>query len=86
MLEDYTRYQQRIIKGYYRNFEAIQIQKLSELVTELFLAETEKKKATLWKRAQDMMTKLEIPASRIEHIVSQKEPQLIAALIKELLG
>lgn len=86
MLDDYTRYQQKIIKGFYRNFEAIQVQRLSEIVTEIFLAESEKKKAAHWKKAKEIMLKLEVPATRVEHIVAQQDPQLIAGLVKELLG
>jgi len=43
MLENYTRHQQGIIKRYYQNIDQIQLQKLSEMVTELYLAEGKKK-------------------------------------------
>ena len=36
---DYSKHQQKIIKNYYDNREAISLQRLSELVTELYLAE-----------------------------------------------
>jgi hypothetical protein len=34
-----SKHQQKIIKNYYENREAISLQRLSELVTELYLAE-----------------------------------------------
>ena len=36
-MADYTPYQQKIIKRYYRNFDAIKFQRLSELATDLYL-------------------------------------------------
>ena len=39
----YSRHQQNIIKNYYDNREAISIQRLQELVTELYLSEGKKR-------------------------------------------
>ena len=63
-MDNYTRHQQGIIKRYYQNFDAIQAQKLADLVAELFLAEG-KKKEKLWASAVTTMQKLEVPQSRI---------------------
>lgn len=38
-MAEHSKYQQKIIKNYYENREAISLQRLSELVTELYLAE-----------------------------------------------
>jgi hypothetical protein len=84
-MEDYTRYQQGIIKRYYSNQETIQLQKLGELVTELYLAEG-KKREKVWKSAVAAMQKLGVPQSRIDHIVAQGKPELLANLVKELQG
>ena len=80
---NYTPYQQKIIKRYYGNLDAIAGQRLAELVGELYLAEG-KKKAKLWQQAGEAMKKLEVPASRIEHLLKQQKPELIAELVKEL--
>ncbi len=85
MLENYTRHQQGIIKRYYQNLDKIQVQRLSELVTELYLAEG-KKKEKLWLTVEATMKKLEIPQQRIVHLMGKKDPALLAALVKELLG
>ncbi len=84
-LEDYTRYQQGIIKRYYSNRETIQLQKLGELVTELYLAEG-KKRGRVWKSAAAAMQKLGVPQARIDHLVAQGKPELLANLVKELQG
>ena len=85
MLEDYTPYQQRIIRRYYANQDRLQLQKLSELVTELYLSEG-KKRQQLWKNAVAAMHKLGVPQSRVDHLLKQDDPALIARLIKELIG
>jgi hypothetical protein len=85
MLENYTRHQQGIIKRYYNNLDKIQLQRLSELVTELYLAEV-KKRDKLWQSAATAMQKLKVPQARIDHLLARKEPTLLATLVKELMG
>jgi hypothetical protein len=85
MLDDYTRHQQGIIKRYYRNLDKIQLQRLSELVTELYLAEG-KKREKLWESAVGAMKKLGVSQQRIAHLANKKDPALLAALVKELMG
>lgn len=85
MLDDYTRHQQGIIKRYYRNLDKIQLQRLSELVTELYLAD-EKKQDKLWESAAAAMKRLDVPETRIKHLVGKKDPALVAKLVKELMG
>ena len=84
-MADYTPYQQKIIKRYYRNFDAIKAQRLSELATELYLAEG-KKRDRLWKQVGDILTKLEFPATRLEHLMTQRDPALLVGILKELEG
>jgi hypothetical protein len=83
MLDDYTPHQQRIIKRYYNNQDTIQQQRLAELVTELYLAEG-KKRQRAWASAASAMQKLGIPQARIDHLVAQDNPALVAELVKEL--
>jgi hypothetical protein len=85
VLENYTRHQQGIIKRYYQNLDKIQLQRLSELVTDLYLADG-KKRDKLWASAATTMKKLELPEQRIDHLVGKKDVALLAALVKELMG
>ena len=84
-MADFTPYQQKIIKRYYDNLDTVQLQRLANLVGELYLAEG-KKKERVWKSIAIAMGKLNAPPSRIEHLMQQKKPELIAALVKELEG
>jgi hypothetical protein len=84
-MQDYTKHQQKIIKRYYENIDQISLQRLAELVGDLYLAEG-KKKAKLWESAAGCMQKLGLPAARIDHIVKEGKPELVANLVKELSG
>lgn len=81
---EYSRHQQKVIKNYYDNREQIDEGKLSELVTNLYLAETEKKKSKLWESATKLMERLEVPQSRIDHVVGTQDPAILAAVVQEL--
>jgi hypothetical protein len=84
-MKERTKYQDKIIRNYYQNFDALALQKLGEQVTELYLAEG-KKRAAAWKRITDALTKLKVPATRIEHLVKADNPTLVAKLLEELLA
>jgi hypothetical protein len=84
-MADFTPYQQKIIKRYYDNLDTLQLQRLAELVAELYLAEG-KKRERVWKNAQAAMQKLGVPQTRIDHLVKQANPALVAELVKELEG
>ncbi|MGL6195394.1 MAG: hypothetical protein ACRC2T_11295 [Thermoguttaceae bacterium] len=58
------------------------IQKLSEMVTDLYLAEG-KKRDQLWKRIVTALENLKVPAARIEFIVNSDNPALLAKFLNE---
>jgi len=82
-MADHTPHQQKIIKRYYDNQDVIQHQRLAELVSELYLAEG-KKRQKAWEAAVAAMQKLGVPQSRIDHLVKQNNPALVAELVQEL--
>jgi hypothetical protein len=84
-MENYTRYQQGIIKRYYENFDQVTLQRLGELVTDLYLAEG-KKREKVWASIATAMEKLGVPVSRIAHIRQSNDPKLVASLVTELQG
>lgn len=79
-----TPYQDRIIRNYYQNQDAIMLQRLGDLVSDLYLAEG-KAKVRLWKRAAETLEKLKVPASQIQHLIQSQNPALLADLLKQLL-
>ena len=82
-MNDYTPYQQKIIKRYYDNQDTLQHQRLAELVSELYLAEGKKLKR-LWDSAAALLQKLGLPQARIDHLLKQQNPALVAGVVKEL--
>jgi heme oxygenase len=82
---DYSKYQQKVIKNYYENKEAISLQRLSEHVTELYLAEG-KARAKRWKDIVKVLENLKVPASRIDNLLKKDDPAMLAKLLEELLA
>lgn len=80
---DYSRYQQKVIQRYYDNRDQMDEQRLSELVANLYLAEG-KKKAKLWETAKDLMGRLNVPPSRIEHVIKTADPAILAEVVKDI--
>ena len=84
-MSEFTPYQQKVIKRYYDNVDKVALQRLAELVTELYLAEGKKLDRT-WKQAASHMQKLGVPATRIELLVQKRDAQMLANLVTELQG
>ncbi len=80
-----SKYQEKIIKNYYENKDAIALQRLSELVTDLYLAEG-KGRLKQWKNIVSALEKLKIPQTRIDNLVKQDNPALVAKLVEELMA
>jgi hypothetical protein len=84
MAKKRSSYQNRVIKNYYRNRDAIMLQRLGEMVTDLYLAEGNRR-TQLWKRVAGALENLKVSASRIDHVVSSDNPTLLANLLQELM-
>ena len=80
-----SEYQNKLISNYYENLDTIMLQKLSELVTELYLAETPAKKKQLWQRAHKAMLKLKVKPAIIDHIMANKDVEILAKNLNDWL-
>ncbi len=80
-----SNYQQAAIKNYYNNRDAIMMQRLGDLLTDLYLAEGKARKR-IWDRAAAAMEKLGVRPERIAAIVADDNPAQLANLYKEMLG
>jgi hypothetical protein len=83
---EYSEYQKAVISRYYNNLDAIMLRKLSELVTELYLAETDNKKSQLWQKAHKAMIKLKVPPVIINHIMTKKDVEILAKNLQDWLA
>lgn len=82
-MADLSPHQLKIINRYYQNWDSIKLQRLSELATELYLAEG-KKRERLWRQVEDLLRKMEFPESRISHLLEKRDPSLIVGILQEL--
>ena len=82
---DYTSHQKNIISNYYKNLDTILLTRLQEVVTELYLADSAKKKTRLWERVEQSLTKLKIPAEIKSHILEKQDIELLARHLQDWL-
>jgi hypothetical protein len=83
--QDYSEHQQRIITKYYNQLDTIMLQKLQELVGELYLAGTDTKRNRLWERVHKAMLNLKLPDQLVEHIMAKKDIEVLARNLQEWL-
>jgi hypothetical protein len=83
---EFSEYQKAVISGYYDNLDSIMLQKLGELVSDLYLADTEAKKNRLWQRAHKAMVKLNVPPAIIDHIMQKKDVQILTKNLQDWLA
>ncbi len=82
-MADHTPYQKKIIKRHYDNAEAIGGQRLAELTSEIYLAEG-KALDRLWKQVETALAKVNLPKSRIDRLLAQRDVTMLAEAVKEL--
>ena len=82
-MAEHSRHQQKIIKRYYENRDDIALQRLQELVTELYLA-TGKKRQQHWKSIVLHLEKVGVPQQRIEILQKKDDAAEVAKLVAEL--
>lgn len=84
--KEYSQYQKDVISNYYHNLDTIMLHKLGELVTEIYLANTEAKLNRLWQRVHKAMVKLKIPPAIIKHIMTKKDVEILAKNLQDWLA
>ena len=82
-MSERSKHQQKLIRNYYENRDAIALQRAQELVTELYLS-SGKSRAKHWRNLSTHLQKLGVADSTIEHLVSQDNPELVANLITKI--
>ncbi len=85
MAKEYSAYQKDVISNYYKNLDAIKLTRLQEMVTELYLAESETKRAKLWEKVDNAMRKIEVPEPIRSHIMTKKDITILAKNIEQWL-
>ena len=81
--KEYSQHQQKVIKRYYDNLDTIKLQKLQELVTDLYLAKDTPKEEKLWERAEKAMIQLKIKPKIVEHIMVKRNVEVLAENLED---
>ena len=84
-MAEHTKHQQKIIRNFYQNREAISVQRLQELATELYLSQG-KKRVQQWQQLRGHLEKLGVDPARVNYILAKQDPALVAQLATELFA
>lgn len=84
-MPEFTKHQQKIIKNYYEHREGIALQRVQEIVSELYLS-TGKKRQKQWESLKLHLPKLGVKPEVIEHLIRQDKPELVATLVEKLVA
>ena len=81
---EFSAHQRKIINRYYEHLDTITIQKLSEIVTELYLCTDSKKAEKLWQRVEKAIGKTDANPAEVRKILSDRDVQGLAQLLNTL--
>ncbi len=82
--KSYTQYQKKVIRNFYDNKDLRLVQKLGELVSNLYLETSEKKKETGWKKIKKILTDLKVHPGEVEYLTKDKDLSLISKKLDEI--
>lgn len=80
---DLSSSQRKIVNRYYENLDTITLNKLQELVSELYLAEG-KAKDRIWKRIETALAKSPAKAAAVGRVMASRDVEAFARLVQEL--
>ena len=74
----YTPYQQKVIRRFYENKDLRLIQRLGELVSNLYVETSEKKRESGWKRIKEILIDLKVHPHEVEFLTKDKNLTVIS--------
>ena len=81
MAKKLSAYQRKVIRNYYQNRDSIEAQRLTELVTDIFLAGSGKKAERHWDRARQLLERIpEMDDGVVSQIVDTKDVEALAGI------
>ncbi|HLX63579.1 MAG TPA: hypothetical protein VKX17_20080 [Planctomycetota bacterium] len=80
----HTGYQKGIIKRYYEHKDDINTQKLSEIVSDLYLETNPAKQKRLWSSAETALINLGANKAQVEKICAEKNLAALAKMAEKL--
>lgn len=87
MAREFSKHQQSLIRNYYQNRDAIDVQRLQEIVTDIYLAGSGKKATKLWERAEAILLRApNADKDQIAKMVADRDLETLAAMAGERFG
>jgi len=83
-MPDHTPHQQRIIRRYYANRHALALQRLGQIVSDIYLTGAPRRLNQLWKRAANELAVMDQHAVWCSRVVESRDPAKLAELVGEL--
>lgn len=80
----YTPHQRGIIRRYYDNRDDLMVQRLTEIVSNLYLETDPKKQERLWSRAEQALRALKVPGGEITQLLEARDPARLAKTLERL--
>lgn len=77
-------YQQGIVRRHYEHADTVAVQRLSELVSDIYLATGAKQVEKLWKSVEAALAKTPAPAARAAALVAARDVKGLAVLVADL--
>lgn len=82
--QNLTPFQQGVVKRYYDHQDTLMVQKLGEIVSELYLCEDQKKAERLWDRATKALQNTPANPAKVRKALSDRSVELLAGLVTDL--
>ncbi|MBE7446567.1 MAG: hypothetical protein HS132_15570 [Planctomycetia bacterium] len=80
----YTAYQKKVIRNFYENKDLRLIQKLGELVSDLYLETSEKKKESGWNKIRKILIDLKVHPNEMEFLTKDKNLAVISKKLADM--
>ena len=81
-MPEYSKHQKGIIKRYYEHRDTIALQKLGEIVSNLYLETNEGKIKRGWKSIKTQMLAAGVNEKKVEEIVSDRDLGAVAKIVQ----
>ncbi|QDU72377.1 hypothetical protein [Mucisphaera calidilacus] len=79
-----SRHQEKIVKRYYEHRDTIALARLQEIVSELYLAESQAKANKLWTSAGKALKNAGAGQAEIDRTLDARDPAKLASLVTRL--
>ena len=83
-MSDHTPYQKGIIRRFYENRDTLALQKLGEIVSNLYLETAKAKVERLWKSAHAQMLAAGVHKHEADHVLEDRDLGALAKIVARL--